>query len=683
MFCKKNTLKRFLILMCMFTIMPLGTGLKAEETTITLCPGWNWISCPKAVSIELDEAFGNFTPREGDKIRSQLSSSYYRNGQWRGGVTHFEPGCGYMYFSTHSESVSLVFAQTSSSVVSTATPTNITFGTAEVGGTVTLPEGSHVFQRGVCWDTAQSPDIEDSHTSEGTGLGNFSCLLEDLISHTTYYVRAYVVGEFGLVYGDELSFTTLGDGGDDHEYVDLGLPSGLLWATCNIGADYPEDYGEYFAWGETQSKGTYSWNTYQHCNGSENTLTKYCSNANNGNNGFTDNLTILQPNDDAATTSWGSDWRMPTKEEWQELYDNTTCIWTTQNGVCGRLFTASNGNSLFVPAAGYHTGNRICHAGRNGYYWLNSLFSNNSNIAWSFNFQAGGCYMVNYRARHHGQSVRAVRIEAGSQNNTLTGIIDGKFTINSNGDQVYFSQGNLQYIGSASSPYWKFADNQWDYFGKTTGQNSNNINVDRDLFGWGTSGWNNGNTCYRPWDTYYLTGSVYGPIGENNLTGTFANADWGVYNRISNGGNQPNQWRTLTAEEWVYVFNTRTTSSGIRYAMAKVNNVNGVILLPDDWNASYHTLCNTNNSGVSYISNVITATEWGTMEQLGAVFLPAAGYRNGTTVSLAGSFGNYWSTTNYHGYYAHCLYFYNSSLSPQVDSGRAFGLSVRLVRPIQ
>ena len=119
-------------------------------------------------------------------------------------------------------------------------------------------------------------------------------------------------------------------------YVDLGLPSGTLWAACNVGAVTPEDYGDYFAWGETQPKDFYDWSTYQYCNGSYNTLTKYCSDASFGYNGFSDTLSILLRENDAATANWGSDWRMPTNEEWQELYNNTTHVWTTQNGGNGR-----------------------------------------------------------------------------------------------------------------------------------------------------------------------------------------------------------------------------------------------------------------------------------------------------------------------------------------------------------
>ncbi len=265
-----------------------------------------------------------------------------------------------------------------------------------------------------------------------------------------------------------------------------------------------------------------------------------------------------------------------------------------------------------------------------------------------------------------------------------TGAIDGKFTINANGDQVYFSQGNLQYIGSASTPYWKFADNQWDYFGTTTGQNSGNQNVDRDLFGWGTSGYNHGANCYQPWSTStdYNDYFAYGQYNYNLYDQT-NQADWG-YNSIVNGGNQPNQWRTMTNNEWDYVFNTRITVSGICYAKSRVNNVNGIILLPDDWVASYYELNNTNRSDASYSSNTITISQWNVLEQYGAVFLPAVGKRLNTSVIYMNSDGYYWSSSHYYGENAYIVSFFDGGLGTlhYIDY-RHFGLSVRLVHNIE
>jgi hypothetical protein len=263
------------------------------------------------------------------------------------------------------------------------------------------------------------------------------------------------------------------------------------------------------------------------------------------------------------------------------------------------------------------------------------------------------------------------------------GAINGLFTINANGNQVYFSRGNLQYIGSASSPYWKFADNQWDYFGDN-GQGSEDQDVDRDLFGWGTSGYNHGANCYQPWNTSQTDSDYYAYGGYTyNLYDQTGKADWG-YNPISNGGNIANQWRTLTQPEWNYVFNTRNTISGIRYAKANVNNVNGVILLPDDWSSSIYSLNNINtNCTGDFSSNTISSSQWTTLENAGAVFLPAAGFRfAGTSVGNVGSRGYYCSASYCNGVYAYYVLFGDSSFDTN-GNNRYKGQSVRLVCDIE
>ena len=158
-----------------------------------------------------------------------------------------------------------------------------------------------------------------------------------------------------------------------HEYVDLGLPSGLKWATCNVGAAQPEEYGDFFAWGETQPKDYYDWSTYKWCNSSDTTLTKYC--INNSSWGTVDIKTTLDAEDDAASVCWGGAWRMPDQEEQNELRNNCTWTWITQNGVNGFKVTGFNGNSIFLPAAGLRYGSSLDYVGNYGGFWSSSLYT--------------------------------------------------------------------------------------------------------------------------------------------------------------------------------------------------------------------------------------------------------------------------------------------------------------------
>ena len=273
-------------------------------------------------------------------------------------------------------------------------PTDVMPYTIEdVHETVTLNCGTGVALQG-------TPTAFNIILLEGTLMGGFTVTLNAVdgseIQSFTAPSYANLITAENILIMPALEVTTTGGGGDTHAYVDLGLPSGLLWATCNVGADTPEAYGDYFAWGETTPKGTYNWSTYQHNNGSD--LTKYTG---------SDGLTTLLSEDDAATANWGEGWRMPTKAEFEELYNHTTVTWTTQNGVNGRLFTASNGNSLFLPAAGYRTNSSLDTAGSNGTYWSSSLNTDSPYYAWSFYFYSGS-FSMEYYYRRYGHSVRPV-----------------------------------------------------------------------------------------------------------------------------------------------------------------------------------------------------------------------------------------------------------------------------------
>ena len=195
--------------------------------------------------------------------------------------------------------------------------------------------------------------------------------------------------------------------------VDLGLPSGTKWANMNVGASKPEDYGLYFAWGETTGYTSntsdghdFGWASYKWCNGSWETQTKYCTKSNYG---TVDNKTVLDLEDDAAYVNWGSSWCMPTYTEMQELLDNTTSEWTTQNGVYGRKFTSkTNGNSIFLPAAGFRDGSRLFYRASGGYYWSSSLFESYPLNARSLLFFLSEYAYPHYYFRLIGFTVRPV-----------------------------------------------------------------------------------------------------------------------------------------------------------------------------------------------------------------------------------------------------------------------------------
>lgn len=300
------------------------------------------------------------------------------------------------------------------------------------------------------------------------------------------------------------------------------------------------------------------------------------------------------------------------------------------------------------------------------------------------------------------------------------GLLNGKFAVAA-GKQVHFSQGNLQYIGNDTKPYWKFADHQYDYLGTTTSQDSELENVNRDLFGWATSGYHR-KTDYFNSKNYPFTvsnsaaswhgmahGQVYGygptrvnqssdaipvkyQIEPSDFSGASVYYDWGVFNAIKNGGDMPGLWRTLSRDEWRYLLTQRTTSITIngtasaRYTIATINTnsvpVNGIIIIPDDYSG-----VTTSTSDIAWgtINGATTKTQcttigWNDLASAGCVFLPNAGYRDITTVKDVGQVGNYWSNYNYGYADAFYLYIGQTGINSNIHKQRYYGCSVRLVR---
>ncbi len=272
--------------------------------------------------------------------------------------------------------------------VSTNDVTSITGDGAVCGGNVTSDGNLTETSCGVCWSTSPNPTINGNKTTNGTGSGSFTSNITGLTENTTYYVRAYATNSKGTAYGEEKSFTTLLSI-NGHDYVDLGLPSGLKWANCNIGATTPEDYGNYYAWGETATKSEYT---------DQNSVT-YGQEISD----FSGNATY-----DAATANWGGSWRMPTEAEIEELINNCTWTWTTQNGVNGDKVTGPNGNSIFLPAAGICSGSSRNSVDELGFYWSSTPDeSSHTYGAYALHFR-NGLHIVHWSYYYNGYTVRPV-----------------------------------------------------------------------------------------------------------------------------------------------------------------------------------------------------------------------------------------------------------------------------------
>ena len=269
------------------------------------------------------------------------------------------------------------------------------------------------------------------------------------------------------------------------------------------------------------------------------------------------------------------------------------------------------------------------------------------------------------------------------------GALSGVFSV-SDGKQVYFSKGNLQATYNGSNWSWAFAEHQWDYIGNAAGNTkvtesspyiSENATV--DLFGWV------GAACAWTGAAQYGISNVKTAAQYGYVEGEALKSDWGTL-AITNGGNTANfGWRTLTAGddsgEWEYLFKTRTTPSGVRYAHATVNSVPGLVLLPDDWSTDYYSLNKVNDAnGTAYTDNVISSSDWTSkLEAHGAVFLPAGGNRNAAEVSDAGVGGTYWSSTSSTTVSALGFRFASTKFGGGTQGfTRNRGLSVRLVREV-
>ena len=383
----------------------IAEASKVRIETETIEKGWDYVK----INVEYDypvalEAVSLYLSEKEDMSDANVYECNVEGKKYSVELDSLKAGVAYYYCYEYDNGYEKVRCDVDGlMIITTKDVTNIKTHSATCGGNIIYYGDDEITARGVCWSTSQNPTIEDNKTTDGTGVGSFTSNLSNLEHNTTYYVRAYATNEVGTAYGEEVSFTTLeGTFENGHEYVDLGLPSGLLWATCNVGANYPEDYGNYYAWGETTTKSDYS---------SSNNPTYRLSISQLQSQGYIDSEGNLNPQYDAARANCGGNWRMPTKAEQEELLNNCTWTWTTYNGVEGYNVEGPNGNSIFLPAAGFRGGSSLNHAVSFGYYWSSTPYEDNV-------YDACGLYFyfvdsdlhssMNNLYRSYGQSVRPV-----------------------------------------------------------------------------------------------------------------------------------------------------------------------------------------------------------------------------------------------------------------------------------
>ena len=490
----------------------------------------------------------------------------------------------------------------------------------------------------------------------------------------------------------------------EDDYVDLGLPSGTLWATRNVGASRPEDYGDYFAWGETEPKEVYTWDTYKWRNGSDSTLTKYCSNSSYG---TVDNKTELDPEDDAAYVNWGQEWRIPSQDQIQELCDSCTWQWTTRNDVNGYLVTGSNGNSLFLPAAGVRL-DTLSSVGVNGSLWSREQnrdipYCANSIVFNQFHWETSYlCY------RNDGLPIRPVRVPVYIVQDSLdldvvpaghTGT--GKLTIVNN------TMDSVTLTASADAPFlFMLSQNSVSSMTITVpGKSRETVTV---MFTATTSGDFNGNVTFQcpklkgGQSVIPVHAFAFNPLEDYVDLGLPSGTLWAMCNV---GASRPREYGDYfawgeTSPKTDYSWSTYKWCDGSSNKLAKycTDSLFGTVdgkteLDPEDdaayvnWGASWRMptleqlqeLCDSNMCRWVWNKNGFQVTG----PNGNSIFLPAAGYRcdDDSSPIFVGSYADYWSSTlnNSYSSYAFDQYFYSTGVHWGISS-RNLGFTVRAVR---
>ena len=579
-----------------------------------------------------------------DSVTSGTGSGAYSKS-----IAGLAPSTTYYFKAFASNSAGTVYGEVKQFATKAAVPptvqtnaaTAITATSATFGGNVTAAGNDPVTVRGFVWGTSSSN--LSNNVEVGSGTGSFTKEITGLTHSTTYYYKAYATNAAGTSYGQVKSFATTTI---TAPAVQTNAASSISMTGATLNGNVTADGGATvtargFVYGTSASNlsqnvqsGTGTGSFTKALTGLSHSTTyyykAYATNAIGTNYGEVKQFTTSSPS-------------MPT------VQTNAASGITMTGATLDGNVTADGGAT--VTARGFVYGTSASNLSQN--------VQSGSGTGSFTKALTGLTHSTTYYYKAYATNSAGTAYGEVKQFTTTSypqGAIDGVFSISST-TQVYFSQGNLQY--RASTQTWQFAANQYDIIGSANQNISSSYSGWIDLFGWGTgSNPTNSSTSNSSYSTF---------------------TDWGN-NAISNGGNQGGLWRTLTKDEWSYLLGSRPNAASL-VGKATVNGVTGLVFLPDNW--TLPSGCSfTSGTSNAFTANTYTTSQWSAMESAGAVFLPAAGDRYGTSVYHVGSYGSYWSSSAYDSVSAWGLYFDGSGAYMDYN-GRYYGLSVRLVRVVQ
>lgn len=698
----------FIILAAMLAFV--SCGKKAEEVNVELVTVENevktigstqaYFECEYEYLNEITKALLVYC--EDDQLKYAQTSKLEQVGdKWVTQINYLEKSTKYYYRYEFYNGYNLMWteifnfttsAQQDKPTVETVGVDNITMTTATVEGNVINDGGSAVTERGICYSIYENPTLSDSIRRAGTGIGRFTCEMTNLTNATTYYIRAFATNSEGTSYGEVVTMRTV-----EHPMLATVTTDEVSDITINTAVCGGNVLNDGFA--EVTERGI-CYATHE-----EPTVFDYKVPGGEGLGLFQCRMSGLE----MLTTYYV---RAYAKNSEGYAYGNEVSFVTADETYLPEVITheVTDFNHFYAIGGGEVVANGGLDIIRRGVCWGTS---HNPTIYNNTLTSGGGMGSFECRMSYlYGNTTYYVRAFAANEagvaygnevtfttsphpNTAPEGAIPALFSI-SETQQVFFSKGNLQY--QASTGTWRFAEHQWDYVGGVSegypyyGEEfgtvyENGVKCDNslisqtysgwiDLFGWATSGWDNNNHYYQPWDTestnWVVDGYGYGywdgEYSNYSMTGDYANMDWGVYNAISNGGNEPGLWRTGGSELY-YIVHYRQNAAYLQ-SRGTVNGVRGLILLPDAWILPEGVTFL--GSASEYDINVYDIEHWEIMENAGAVFLPEAGNRNGNTYSKNSIL--YWgSNGNNNDGYAYTGP-YGGSLS------RSIGCSVRLIQ---